>query len=152
MHRQQRVEQRTSTPVDSSDGGIDSPDNHLLRSRHTRTAGCGKADISSPTPVNTPGATAGSTRKLPGKFRDLVYTRTFSAFDRQNQDAVNSPFRGFYTLFWLSVALFMLKTAAENWRLYGNPLGTNDIMKSMFRRDGKPGPSLDSRTWVLILG
>jgi sterol O-acyltransferase len=70
-----------------------------------------------------------------GKFSDLVFTRQFSTFDRQNEDAANSPFHGFYTLFWLAVALFMLKIAAENWRMQGNPLGTNEIMKSMFRRD-----------------
>lgn len=31
--------------------------------------------------------------------------------------------------------MFMLKTGAENWKSTGSPLGTNDIMKNMFRRD-----------------
>ncbi|PKS07453.1 hypothetical protein jhhlp_006057 [Lomentospora prolificans] len=73
--------------------------------------------------------------KARGKFRDLVFTRNFSAFDPQNEAAANSPFYGFYTLFWLAVSLFILKTAAKNWRMYGNPLGTNEIMRSMFSRD-----------------
>ncbi|CAI4215001.1 unnamed protein product [Parascedosporium putredinis] len=70
-----------------------------------------------------------------GKFQDIVFTRNFSTFDPQNEAAANSPFYGFYTLFWLAVSLFMLKTAANNWRTYGNPLGTNEIMRNMFNGD-----------------
>jgi sterol O-acyltransferase len=77
----------------------------------------------------------GSKDKPRGRFRDLVFTRKFSAFDRQNEDAANSPFHGFYTLFWLAVFLFIIRIAAENWKKSGNPLGTNEIMRSMFRRD-----------------
>ncbi|KAH6985611.1 MBOAT, membrane-bound O-acyltransferase family-domain-containing protein [Ilyonectria sp. MPI-CAGE-AT-0026] len=73
--------------------------------------------------------------RRPGKFADLVFTRQFSAFDRQNTSSVNSPFHGFYTLFWLAVALYVFKISANNWRVYGNPFGTSDIMKTMFRRD-----------------
>ncbi|KAF9882451.1 MBOAT family protein [Colletotrichum karsti] len=73
--------------------------------------------------------------RRPGKFSDLVFTRQFSTFDRQNQKAANSPFHGFYTLFWLAVALFVVKIGATNWRATGSPLGTNEIMKTMFRRD-----------------
>ncbi|KAI1502843.1 MBOAT family protein [Biscogniauxia marginata] len=69
------------------------------------------------------------------KLRDMVFTRQFSTFDRQNHDAANSPFHGFYVLFWISVSFLILKMAAENWRKTGNILGTNDIMKIMFRRD-----------------
>ncbi|KAI5927040.1 MBOAT family protein [Camillea tinctor] len=69
------------------------------------------------------------------KLRDMVFTKQFSTFDRQNQVAANSPFHGFYVLFWISVSFLILKMAAENWRKTGNILGTNDIMKIMFRRD-----------------
>lgn len=77
------------------------------------------------------------------KFSDMVFTRQFSAFDRQNLSSVNSPFHGFYVLFWLAVGLFMLKISAINWKTYGSILGTSDIMKTMFSRDGKSmkGPS-----------
>lgn len=73
--------------------------------------------------------------KKRGRFRDLVFTRKFSTFDRQNEAAANSPFHGFFTLFWIAVFLYMVKIAAENWKEHGNPLGTNEIMKNMFRRD-----------------
>ncbi|GKU01559.1 unnamed protein product [Fusarium langsethiae] len=69
------------------------------------------------------------------KFTDLVFTRQFSAFDRHNPSAFNSLFHGFYTLFWLAVSLFVLKISVRNWQVYGNPLGTSDIMKTMFHRD-----------------
>ncbi|KAI0134687.1 MBOAT family protein [Xylariales sp. AK1849] len=77
-------------------------------------------------------------KTLPGrreKLRDMVFTRQFSAFDRQNQAAANSPFHGFYVLFWISIALLIVKMGADNWRKTGSPLGTNEIMKYMFRRD-----------------
>jgi sterol O-acyltransferase len=75
--------------------------------------------------------------KRRGKFGDLVFTRSFSAFDRQNAEAARSPFHGFYTLFWVAVFMFVLKIAATNWRTYGSLLGTNEIMEVMFRRDGE---------------
>jgi sterol O-acyltransferase len=65
----------------------------------------------------------------------LVFTRQFTAFDRNNTDSADSPFHGFFTLFWLGTAIFMLKMCAENWRQHGNILGTNEIMGLMFHRD-----------------
>ncbi|KAM4065935.1 MBOAT, membrane-bound o-acyltransferase family protein [Hirsutella rhossiliensis] len=70
-----------------------------------------------------------------GRFSGLVFTQQFSAFDPQNVAAANSPFHGFYVLFWLAVALFVFKISADNWRQHGTPLGSSDIMKTMFRRD-----------------
>ncbi|KAK4239945.1 hypothetical protein C8A03DRAFT_42487 [Achaetomium macrosporum] len=70
-----------------------------------------------------------------GKFTDLVFTHNFSTFDRQNPSAANSPFHGFFTLFWMGVFLFVVKIAADNWRAHGNPLGTNEIMRTMFQRE-----------------
>lgn len=64
-----------------------------------------------------------------------MFTRKFSTFDRQNSAAANSPFHGFFTLFWIAIAFMLLKIGAENWKKTGSPLGTNDIMKSMFKRD-----------------
>jgi len=73
------------------------------------------------------------------KFRDHLFTHQFSAFDPHNSAAANSPFHGFYTLFWLAVALFMLKISVNNWIMYGTPFGSNEIMKIMFQRDGEFG-------------
>ncbi|KAI5462745.1 MBOAT, membrane-bound O-acyltransferase family-domain-containing protein [Mariannaea sp. PMI_226] len=76
-----------------------------------------------------------SPKRRSRKFADLVFTRQFSAFDRQNTSSVNSPFHGFYTLFWLAVAIFVFRISVDNWTVYGSPFGTSDIMKTMFRRD-----------------
>lgn len=82
-----------------------------------------------------------------GQFSDLVFTQQFSAFDRNNLESAQSPFHGFYNLFWLAVTLFVFKISAENWRAYGNPLGSNEIMKTMFSRDGKSRSyMMDSQT------
>ena len=74
-------------------------------------------------------------KKRRGRFSDFVFTRGFSAFDRQNTDAANSPFHGFFTLFWISVFVFVVKIGAENWRKTGSPLGTNEIMANMVRHE-----------------
>lgn len=76
-----------------------------------------------------------SSTKRKGRFRDYVFTKKFSTFDMRNEIAATSPFHGFFTLFWIAVTLFMLKIGAENWKKTGSPLGTNDIMKNMFKRD-----------------
>ncbi|KAL8349890.1 hypothetical protein RB598_005302 [Gaeumannomyces tritici] len=69
------------------------------------------------------------------KFTGPDFTRTYSTFDRNNEATANSPFHGFFTLFWMAVFLAMVKMAVENWKAYGSPLGRNEIMSSMFRRD-----------------
>ena len=74
--------------------------------------------------------------KKRGGFGSFVFSKQFSTFDRHNDAAVNSPFHGFYNLFWLSMALFVFKISADNWRTYGNPLGSYEIVRTMFSRDG----------------
>ncbi|KAL0254810.1 Sterol O-acyltransferase 2 (Sterol-ester synthase 2) [Diplodia seriata] len=69
------------------------------------------------------------------RFRDLVFTRQFSTFDRQNSLSYDSPFRGWFTLFWLCIALLLIRVAAKNWRIYGSVLGRNEIWNLMFERD-----------------
>lgn len=69
------------------------------------------------------------------RIRDLVFTRQFTTFDRQNPASAESPFHGFFTLFWLAMVLMFIKVAATNWRKYGSILGNNEIMKMMFGRD-----------------
>lgn len=74
-------------------------------------------------------------KKRPFLFRDLKFTRQRSAFDRQNPSFSSSQFHGFFTLFWLGVALMLVKVAANNFRAYGNPFGTTEIIELMFSRD-----------------
>lgn len=82
------------------------------------------------------------------KFRDYLFTHQISTFDPHNLAAVNSPFHGFYTLFWLGVALLMLKISVNNWMMYGTPFGSNEIMKTMFHRDGELIQSLQGTPWL----
>jgi len=97
----------------------------------------GMRRFSPPHPLSSGGEKADDRvrRDSRAKFTDLVFTRKFSAFDRQNQEAANSPFHGFFTLFWMSVFFFVVKIGLDNWKIYGSPLGTNEIMRNMFRRD-----------------
>lgn len=78
-------------------------------------------------------AEAKSSKRMRMRFRDLVFTRQFTAFDRQN--TVSSPFRGFFTLFWLATFLMLVKIAASNWKSYGSVFGRNEILTMMFHRD-----------------
>lgn len=84
------------------------------------------------------------------RFSRLVFTHQFSAFDRNNEAAASSPFHGFYTLFWLSVGLMIVKISADNWRRSGSILGSNDIMKTMFHRDGE-SPCSNGKLACIIL-
>lgn len=76
-----------------------------------------------------------SAKKRRSKFSDLVFTRQFTAFDRQNPDSTESIFHGFFTLFWLGTAIFTIRLFGENWRVHGSILGSNEIMEIMFHRD-----------------
>lgn len=68
-------------------------------------------------------------------LRDLVFTRQFTTFDRQNPRASQSPFHGFFTLFWLVLAIQLMKIAAQNYRTEGNILGKAEILHLMVDRD-----------------
>ena len=69
------------------------------------------------------------------RFRDLVFTRQFTTFDRQNPSASQSPFFGFFTLFWIAMVLMFVQVSMHNYRDYGNILGTNQMNKMMFSHD-----------------
>jgi sterol O-acyltransferase len=74
-------------------------------------------------------------KKRRSRFSDLVFTRQFTAFDRQNPLAYDSPFHGFFTLFWMGTFLMLLKVAASNWKQYGSIFGRNEIVEMMISRD-----------------
>ncbi|USW56106.1 Putative membrane bound O-acyl transferase, MBOAT [Septoria linicola] len=69
------------------------------------------------------------------RFRDLVFTRQFTTFDRQNPASAESPFFGFFTLFWICMFLVFVQVALRNWRDYGSILGGNQVLKLMMSRD-----------------
>ncbi|THX00499.1 acyl-CoA/sterol acyltransferase [Aureobasidium pullulans] len=68
-------------------------------------------------------------------LRDLVFTRQFTTFDRQNPLSAESPFHGFFTLFWLAMVLMFLKVSAYNWKEHGSIFGGNEVFKIMFGHD-----------------
>ncbi|GAB7355435.1 hypothetical protein MBLNU459_g5944t2 [Dothideomycetes sp. NU459] len=68
-------------------------------------------------------------------IRDYVFTRQWTTFDRQNPLSSESPFHGFFTLFWLAMVLMFVRVCMINWREYGSVLGRNEVMKLMFSRD-----------------
>jgi len=76
-----------------------------------------------------------SGKKQRMRFRDLVFTRQFTTFDRQNPVSSESPFFGFFTLFWIAMAFLLLQSAMRNYREYGSILGSNEVAKMMFSHD-----------------
>jgi sterol O-acyltransferase len=72
--------------------------------------------------------------KSRGRPRDLVFTRQFTTFDRQNPHS-QSPFHGFFTLFWISMALLLFKIAAWNYKTQGSVFGSAEILHLMVDRD-----------------
>lgn len=67
--------------------------------------------------------------------RDLVFTRQFTTFDRQNPSATQSPFHGFFTLFWIAMALLLTRIAAWNYKTKGSVFGDAEIFHLMGDRD-----------------
>ena len=77
----------------------------------------------------------GKQQKTRTRIRDLVFTRQFTTFDRQNPSASQSPFFGFFTLFWIAMVLLFVQFCMHNYRDYGSILGTNQMMGIMFSHD-----------------
>jgi sterol O-acyltransferase len=80
-------------------------------------------------------ADAGNSKKARIRFRDLIFTRQFTTFDRQNPASADSPFFGFFTLFWICMGWLIFQVSLKNRRDYGSVLGPNNIMKMMFSHD-----------------
>lgn len=78
------------------------------------------------------GKLGGKSRNRP---RDLVFTQQFTTFDRQNATAAQSPFHGFFTLFWIAMALLLARIAAGNYRTQGSVFGDAEILHLMIDRD-----------------
>ena len=74
-------------------------------------------------------------RKQRSRLRDIIFTRQFTTFDRQNPATADSPFFGFFTLFWLCLIGMLVRVAMYNWKMYGSVLGNQEILKMMFDRD-----------------
>ncbi|KAL6707569.1 Sterol O-acyltransferase 2 (Sterol-ester synthase 2) [Coniothyrium glycines] len=75
---------------------------------------------------------SGKTKYRP---RDLVFTQQFTTFDRQNASAAQSPFHGFFTLFWIAMALLLTRIAAWNYKTKGSVFGDAEILHLMVDRD-----------------
>ncbi|KAF2134602.1 MBOAT-domain-containing protein [Dothidotthia symphoricarpi CBS 119687] len=69
------------------------------------------------------------------RFRDLAFTKQFTTFDRQNPSASQSPFHGFFTLFWIAMVLLLVRIAAWNYRTLGSVFGRAEILHLMVDRD-----------------
>lgn len=52
------------------------------------------------------------------------FTARTSHFDRNNSASAKDQFRGFYTLFWIMLALSAARTGVRNWYENGTPFGT----------------------------
>jgi sterol O-acyltransferase len=69
------------------------------------------------------------------KPQNLVFTQQFTTFDRQNASAAQSPFHGFFTLFWIAMALLLGRIAALNYRAKGSIFGNAEVLHLMVDRD-----------------
>ncbi|BFZ64566.1 Sterol O-acyltransferase 2 (Sterol-ester synthase 2) [Saitoella coloradoensis] len=67
------------------------------------------------------------------EFHDLVFEPRMTALDRTNPKSAESPFLGFYSLFWLSLALLVVKTLAQNYHNTGHFLGSQ--LHATFTKD-----------------
>ncbi|KAH7410260.1 MBOAT, membrane-bound O-acyltransferase family-domain-containing protein [Phaeosphaeria sp. MPI-PUGE-AT-0046c] len=72
--------------------------------------------------------------KSKSRPRELLFTRQYTAFDRKNPKS-QSPFHGFFTLFWISMALLLMKIAAWNYKTQGSVFGRAEILHLMVDRD-----------------
>jgi sterol O-acyltransferase len=73
--------------------------------------------------------------KRRSRFTDLVFTRQFTTFDRQNPLSSQSPFHGFFTLFWLAMGLLLFRVAMQNLKTQGSIFGASEILHMMYDRD-----------------
>ncbi|KAJ5485339.1 hypothetical protein N7539_005327 [Penicillium diatomitis] len=115
-------------------------DAKLLQEILKETAFIETASSSPASPASSSSSTSGKddhkpTRKHRFPFRDYQFIEQRSTFDRQNVSSASSPFHGFFTLFWLGVAMMVVKVAANNYRTFGTPFGRTEILEMMLSRD-----------------
>jgi sterol O-acyltransferase len=70
------------------------------------------------------------------KLRAMItFTPRTSAFDRENASSGNDPFRGFFTLFWICVFIFIVRTYVTYYETSGYPLSL--AFATLFSKDAK---------------
>jgi sterol O-acyltransferase len=63
----------------------------------------------------------------------LIFKPQYSTLDRSNPISAASPFIGFYTLFWLGLTIFTIRTSLISYRTTGRLFGHK--MLSLLRND-----------------
>ncbi|KAK4920938.1 Sterol O-acyltransferase 2 (Sterol-ester synthase 2) [Elasticomyces elasticus] len=74
-----------------------------------------------------------SQQKRSFRFQEHEIARKANTF--KSLESESTQFHGFFVLFWLGVALMLLKVAANNWRIYGRIQGKNEIVRLMLDKD-----------------
>jgi len=67
------------------------------------------------------------------EFHNLIFKPQYSTLDRSNPVSAASPFIGFYTLFWLGLTFFTIRTFLVSYRQTGHLFGHQ--MLSILRKD-----------------
>ncbi|EPS29101.1 hypothetical protein PDE_04050 [Penicillium oxalicum 114-2] len=69
-------------------------------------------------------------------LREILHEAALTeGLSSSNASSASSPFHGFFTLFWLGVAMMVIKVAANNYRAFGTPFGRTEIIDLMLSRD-----------------
>ncbi|GAA5838863.1 hypothetical protein JCM11251_003722 [Rhodosporidiobolus azoricus] len=83
-------------------------------------------------PIPVKGVDASKIKTL--RSRRTHFAPRLSHFDRHNTSSAQDPFRGFWTLFWITIALGGVRTGYRHFQLTGMPFGTT--FGSMISEDG----------------
>src|SRR5271163_2767783 len=67
------------------------------------------------------------------EFHNLIFKPQYSTLDRSNPISAASPFIGFYTLFWLGLTIFTIRTFLISYRTTGHLFGHKIL--SILRKD-----------------
>ncbi|GAA5899424.1 hypothetical protein JCM6882_009113 [Rhodosporidiobolus microsporus] len=83
-------------------------------------------------PIPVKGVDASKIKTL--RSRRTHFAPRLSHFDRHNTSSAQDPFRGFWTLFWITIALGGIRTGYRHFQLTGSPFGWT--FASLISEDG----------------
>ncbi|KAJ3017009.1 hypothetical protein HKX48_003762 [Thoreauomyces humboldtii] len=81
-------------------------------------------DDVSASPILSVGDAAATGVKVKGRVTANEFQPRASLFDWETMEASKNPMRGFFTLFWMTMAAYLIGSTYDNWRTTGSLVGT----------------------------
>lgn len=136
VHHYRRRRSAAGIPEQSDEGDASGAEHVTSTTKIHHTGGASTHEVGKDGSISIRPMPRGGRRLRRFKIRKVVnFKHRTSTFDRSNADSTSDQFRGFYTLFWIFLAVGTFRTLQSSYEHHGSVLGTGFFR--LFSEDAK---------------